>query len=85
MYQPPGRRQEILLGVLGIDPRLERMPTDFQLLLAQRQGFAAGHAQLPFDEILPGDHFGDRMLDLQAGVHFHEIEASVLPRKCRWR
>jgi hypothetical protein len=44
----------------------------------QRQRLAGGDAQLPFDQILAGDHFGDRVLDLQAGVHFHEVERAVL-------
>ena len=41
---------------------------------ASGQRFAAGHAQLPFDQVQPGDHFGHRMLDLQPRIHFHEIE-----------
>ena len=28
--------------------------------------------ELPFDEIGSGDHFGDRMFDLQSSVHLHE-------------
>ena len=44
------------------------------LILSQRQLFAHGDAQLPFNEVKPGDHFGDRMLDLQARIHFDEIE-----------
>ena len=46
-----------------------------KLVLRQRQLFAARHAQLPFDQILAGDLLGDRMLDLQPGVHFHEPDA----------
>jgi hypothetical protein len=34
-------------------------------------------SQLPLDEIEPGDHLGDRMLDLQSGVHFHEEKLAV--------
>ena len=41
---------------------------------AERQRFAGGHAQLPLDQIEPGDHLGHRMLDLQPGVHLHEVE-----------
>ena len=46
-----------------------------QLLLPQRQRLAGCHAQLPFDQIQPGDLLGHRMLDLQPRVHFHEPDA----------
>ena len=41
----------------------------------QRQRLAGGDAQLPFDQVEPGDHLGHRMLDLQPRVHLHEVEA----------
>ena len=41
----------------------------------ERQRVAAGDAELPFDEVEAGDRLGDRVLDLQAGVHLHEPEA----------
>jgi hypothetical protein len=50
---------------------------DRQLLLRQRQRFPGSNPQLPFDQIQPGDHLGHRMLDLQPGVHFHEVEVAV--------
>ena len=56
------------------------MAVQAQLFLAQRQRLAAGHAQLPLDQVGAGDGFGDRMLDLQAGVHLHEVEAHLLGR-----
>ncbi len=77
MDEPPDRRQEPAIRVLGVDARLDRVPVDRKLDLFLRQRFPGRHAQLPFDEVLPGDHFGDRMLDLQPRVHFHEIERSV--------
>ena len=45
------------------------------LILRERQLLAGGDAELPFDQIEAGDRFGDRMLDLQPRVHFHEPEA----------
>src|SRR5690606_26480873 len=42
------------------------------LLLGQRQWLAAGDAQLQVDEVQAGDRLGDRVLDLQAGVHLQE-------------
>ena len=32
----------------------------------------------PFDKIDAGDQLGNRMLDLQAGIHFQEVERLVL-------
>ena len=51
-------------------------------VLRQRQLLAGGDAELPFDQIEPGDRFGHRMLDLQPRVHFHEPEA-VGPQPAR--
>ena len=77
MCQCTSRGQEALVGILGIDPRLQRMAADRKLFLGQRQRLAGGHAQLPFDQIYAGDHFGHGMLDLQSGVHLHEVKGSV--------
>ena len=61
-------------------------PSMRDLVLRQRQRLAGGDAQLPFDQIEAGDHLGDRMLDLQAGVHLHEpdaVGAQALARRRR--
>ena len=78
MDQTTGRRQELASRVFGVNARFKRMPAYFELVLTQRQRFAAGNTQLPLDQILPGNHFGDRMLNLKPGVHFHEIKRAVL-------
>ena len=54
------------------------MTVNRQLILPQWQRRAAGHPQLPFHQVLPGDHFRHRMFDLQAGIHFHEVERAIL-------
>ena len=36
-----------------------------------------GHRQLHLDQVDAGDHLGDGVLDLQAGVHLEEVEALV--------
>ena len=48
------------------------------LVLRHRQRLAAGDADLPLDEVDAGDHLGDRVLDLEAGVHLEEEELAVL-------
>ena len=35
------------------------------------------NSELPLDQVEPGDHFGDRVLDLQTGVHFNEMKLST--------
>ncbi len=69
------RRQETLVGVLGIDARLDGVAMHRDLVLAQRQRLAHGDAQLPLHEVEAGDQLGDGVLDLQAGVHLDEVEA----------
>jgi len=39
---------------------------------------AAAYPDLLAHNIYAGDHFGDRMLDLDAGVHFDEIEPAIV-------
>ena len=67
-----GGGQEVVVGVLGADARLDGVTLDAQLVLAQGQRLAAGHAQLPLHQVQAGDGFGHRVLHLQAGVHLHE-------------
>src|SRR5207244_251421 len=38
-------------------------------------------AELLADDVDPGDHLGDRMLDLHARVHLEEVEAAVRPEQ----
>ena len=46
------------------------------LLLRQRQRLAGRDAELPLHEVGAGDHLADGVLDLQAGVHLHEVEGA---------
>ena len=69
-----GRGQESTLGILGVDPRLHRVPRDRQLGLCGRKGLAGRDPELPLHEVGTGDHLGDRVLDLETRVHLHEPE-----------
>ncbi len=53
------------------------MAADRQLVLGQRQRLPGSHAQLPLHQVLAGDRLGHRVLDLQPGIHLHEIEPQV--------
>ena len=70
---PPAR-------VLGVDAHLDGVTAALRqdLVLGHRQRFAGRDADLPLDEVDAGDHLGDRVLDLQAGVHLEEEELAVL-------
>jgi hypothetical protein len=66
------------LGVLGVDPALDGVAVDHDVLLRKRQRRAGGDADLLAHQVDAGDHLGDRMLDLQARVHLDEVELAVL-------
>ncbi len=68
------RRQERVLRVLGIEPRLDRVAIDREIGLGEGQLFARGGAKLQFDQVEPGDRLRDRVLHLQPRVHLHEEE-----------
>ncbi len=74
-HQPPGRRQEAAIGVFGIDAAFDRPAVDSDIVLRHLELFARSDPDHLFDQIDPGDRFGHRMFDLQAGVHFEKIEA----------
>ena len=46
-------------------------------VLSAREPCARGDAYLPLDDVKTRDHFGDAVLDLQAGVHLHKVEVVV--------
>ena len=60
------------MRIFRVDPRLDRVAVQRDLVLLQRQRLAERDPQLPFDEIDAGDQLGHRMLDLQPRVHLDE-------------
>ena len=72
-----GGRAEVVAGILGVDAAFDRMADEAHVLLAHREGFAAGDAQLLSDQVDAGHHLGDRVFHLDAGVHLHEVEAAA--------
>ena len=71
------RRQEAAARILAVDAGLDGVAARLNRRLLERQRFARGNAQLPFDEVESRNHLGDGMLDLQPRVHFHEIKSAV--------
>ena len=67
---PAGRRGEVAVRVLGVEPRLDRVPG-----LARPgplQAAARRHVQLQPDQVRPGGQLGDRVLDLEPRVDLQE-------------
>ena len=76
-----GLRQEPAERVLGVDPGLDRVAVEAQVVLAERQRLAGGDPQLELDQVerlaVDGHHqLGDRVLDLEPGVHLQEVDTS---------
>src|SRR5512143_1808606 len=63
--------------VLGVDPALDGMAPEGDVLLLPRQLFAGGDADLRLNDVDAGDELGHRVLDLHPGVHLDEVELAV--------
>ena len=72
--QPAGRGQKVAIRVFGIEAAFHRPTVDLQIGLGKRQLFTLRHPDHLFDQIDAGDQFGDRMFDLQPGVHLQKVE-----------
>jgi hypothetical protein len=73
-----GRRQEVVRGILGVEPRLESVSGERDLGLRQREPFALRDEDLPAHEVEPRDRLGHRVLHLEASVHLEEVEGARL-------
>ena len=58
--------------VLGVQAGFDGVPGGRRWLGGQ--ALVVGYRKLKFDQIQAGGQFGDRVLDLQAGVHLQEVE-----------
>ena len=72
------RRRHERLRILGVDAAFHGVAGESHLALFEAQAGAGRNANLFLDDIDAGHHFGDRMLHLHAGVHFHEEEVALL-------
>ena len=73
-------RQEVAIRIFCIHTALNSPAIDADIGLLDGQLLAGANAQHLLDKIDTGDHLGHRVLHLQAGVHFKEVEALVLAR-----
>jgi hypothetical protein len=74
-YPRAGRK---FFRIFGVDATFETMPDEFDVLLFEREGLPVGKPDLLLNEVDAGHHFGDGVLHLDAGVHFHKEEVVVL-------
>jgi len=72
-----GLREETLGRVFGVQAHFHGMAAQGHLFLAQWQWVAGGDQQLPGHQVQAGNQLGDRVLHLQARVHFQEVELTV--------
>ncbi len=72
------RRREVLARVLGVDPALDRVAAQLEIILGDRQRLAGGDPDPLLDDVDPGHHLGHAVLDLDAGIHLEEEVLAVL-------
>ena len=75
--QAAGLRHKIGCGILGVNPRLDRVSAQADVRRVPGKRLARGHKDLRAHKIEPRHFFGDRMLHLQARVHLEEIEGRL--------
>jgi len=61
-----------------VDPALDGVPDDHDVLLPHRELLAGRDPDLLHDHIYPRDRLGDGMLRLDARVHLDEVERALV-------
>ena len=64
--------------ILRVDAALYRVSGEMDVVLREPQLLPRCNAYLRLYEVDSGDKLGYRVLDLDTGVHLHEVEISVL-------
>ena len=75
---------EVVGGVLSGDTGLDGVAVGLDLVLGEAElleGVAGGDLELGLHDIDAGDLLGDGVLDLDSGVHLHEVVATLLVDK----
>ena len=69
---------EPLKSIFRVDSALDRVSSEHNVLLLVPQFLPHGHPDLLLDEVDGSDHLRDRVLHLDARIHFHEVEPTRL-------
>src|ERR1700722_3854116 len=75
-YSP--RRGRECARVLRVNAAFNRRAKESHIILHDRERRAGRNLDLLIDDVNSGDHFGDRMLDLDPCIHLDEEELPVL-------
>src|SRR5690606_33713920 len=67
--------------VFGVDPAFDGVAANHHVFLFEAQRQAATYLDLVLDDIDTGDHFRNRVLHLDPGVHLDEEELAILVEK----
>ena len=73
-----GAGLEISFGILSIDAALDGMSTRLGVDDMGAEMFTGGDLDLVLHEVASVNLFGDRVFDLNTGVHFHEVEIPIV-------
>ena len=77
-FDAAGAGPEIVEGVFGIDAAFDGVAFELDVALGMAQRLAHRQHDLVADQVDAGDFLGDRMLDLDALVHFEEIKIALV-------
>ena len=75
------RGHEVLVGVLGVDAKLHRVPDHRHVFLLQAQRFSGSDPDLLLHQVHAGEHLRHGVLYLDARVHLYEVELIALDEK----
>src|SRR5205823_2670137 len=74
---PAGRGEETIVGILRVDPTFDRRAALVNVFLSEGERGTRGDLDLRSHQVDAGYHFGDRVLYLDARVHFEEVEVAL--------
>jgi hypothetical protein len=74
----PGRREEIVLGILGVHTDLHRVAVKPDVRLGEPEWLTGGDPDLVGDKVTTCHELRDRVLDLEPRVHLEERERATV-------
>ncbi len=75
---PTWRRPEAVGGILRVDPALDRVPSDDDIVLGEVERLARRESELGTNDVDARHHLRDRVLDLDSRVDLEERELLTL-------
>ena len=69
---------EVPSRVFGVNPSLGGVSSNGICSARKHSAVSSGQADHPFHQIDPTNHFGDSMLNLQAGIHLEKKEILLI-------